>query len=283
MIYFFHHYELPAILQQIRIQEMLLQNQQAGQGNQTALQDNLNNNTAVAGAQGPAPAPGQGANTAPPAQPGAANGQPALLNEPQASTQNQTTVTSQPNGLASTAASGEVRSELDWMAETAAIITEALSSSAPAQLGGSLLESSVATSGGATVRAEGLAGAQAAISVVAEIRMGVAGGGGVTGGGGSGSTDISPGVVAVEIKTIGGSSSSSGSSQGSAAASPLMRGPQGAEEVPSSVSPSPPHTDCRAGPSAPENRPTQSPSTDWDPKTEDATSPSPDSHHPNPS
>ncbi|PKU34257.1 hypothetical protein llap_15438 [Limosa lapponica baueri] len=28
MIYFFHHYELPAILQQIRIQEMLLQNQQ---------------------------------------------------------------------------------------------------------------------------------------------------------------------------------------------------------------------------------------------------------------
>ncbi|KAK1897280.1 Membralin [Dissostichus eleginoides] len=30
MIYFFHHYELPAILQQIRIQEMLLQNQQAG-------------------------------------------------------------------------------------------------------------------------------------------------------------------------------------------------------------------------------------------------------------
>ncbi|KAE8631801.1 hypothetical protein XENTR_v10001304 [Xenopus tropicalis] len=45
MIYFFHHYELPAILQQIRIQEMLLQNQQAGQ-NQTSLQDNLNNNTA---------------------------------------------------------------------------------------------------------------------------------------------------------------------------------------------------------------------------------------------
>ncbi|XP_073541558.1 membralin isoform X1 [Phyllobates terribilis] len=44
MIYFFHHYELPAILQQIRIQEMLLQNQQAGQ-NQTSLQDNLNNNT----------------------------------------------------------------------------------------------------------------------------------------------------------------------------------------------------------------------------------------------
>ncbi|KFO84312.1 Membralin, partial [Buceros rhinoceros silvestris] len=43
MIYFFHHYELPAILQQIRIQEMLLQTQQVGQGTQTTLQDNLNN------------------------------------------------------------------------------------------------------------------------------------------------------------------------------------------------------------------------------------------------
>uniref|UniRef100_A0A7N9ALE0 Transmembrane protein 259 n=1 Tax=Mastacembelus armatus TaxID=205130 RepID=A0A7N9ALE0_9TELE len=50
MIYFFHHYELPAILQQIRIQEMLLQNQQAGQANQTALQDNLNNNNSAAAA-----------------------------------------------------------------------------------------------------------------------------------------------------------------------------------------------------------------------------------------
>ncbi|NXA68889.1 MBRL protein, partial [Mohoua ochrocephala] len=48
MIYFFHHYELPAILQQIRIQEMLLQNQQVGQGTQTTLQDNLNNNTTAA-------------------------------------------------------------------------------------------------------------------------------------------------------------------------------------------------------------------------------------------
>ncbi|XP_057218370.1 membralin isoform X2 [Triplophysa rosa] len=54
MIYFFHHYELPAILQQIRIQEMLLQNQQVGQGNQTALQDNLNNNTSNAAPAGQA-------------------------------------------------------------------------------------------------------------------------------------------------------------------------------------------------------------------------------------
>ncbi|XP_028299428.1 membralin isoform X1 [Gouania willdenowi] len=53
MIYFFHHYELPAILQQIRIQEMLLQNQnhqthqeqnQNEEQIQSALQDNLNNN-----------------------------------------------------------------------------------------------------------------------------------------------------------------------------------------------------------------------------------------------
>uniref|UniRef100_A0A7N6BZU3 Transmembrane protein 259 n=1 Tax=Anabas testudineus TaxID=64144 RepID=A0A7N6BZU3_ANATE len=59
MIYFFHHYELPAILQQIRIQEMLLQNQQAGQANQTALQDNLNNNhSAAAAAAEPRPQPG---------------------------------------------------------------------------------------------------------------------------------------------------------------------------------------------------------------------------------
>lgn len=52
MIYFFHHYELPAILQQIRIQEMLLQNQQGGQANQTAtaLQDSLNNNNSAAAA-----------------------------------------------------------------------------------------------------------------------------------------------------------------------------------------------------------------------------------------
>uniref|UniRef100_A0A673WSZ4 Transmembrane protein 259 n=1 Tax=Salmo trutta TaxID=8032 RepID=A0A673WSZ4_SALTR len=75
MIYFFHHYELPAILQQIRIQEMLLQNQQAGQGgNQTALQDNLNNNTTAAAAAGGA-APARG---------GAANGQVRLPDEPQA-------------------------------------------------------------------------------------------------------------------------------------------------------------------------------------------------------
>uniref|UniRef100_A0A8C5QZL6 Transmembrane protein 259 n=1 Tax=Leptobrachium leishanense TaxID=445787 RepID=A0A8C5QZL6_9ANUR len=56
MIYFFHHYELPAILQQIRIQEMLLQNQQVGQ-NQTSLQDNLNNNTSEQAGANSAPTP----------------------------------------------------------------------------------------------------------------------------------------------------------------------------------------------------------------------------------
>ncbi|KAG7265189.1 hypothetical protein CRUP_030303 [Coryphaenoides rupestris] len=100
MIYFFHHYELPAILQQIRIQEMLLQNQQAGQANQTALQDNLNNNTPPA----PQPAP----------RPGAAAAQPAPLLQPQAP------------------APSQAPAEMDWVAQTAAIITEVLNSSGPA-------------------------------------------------------------------------------------------------------------------------------------------------------
>ncbi|XP_041085217.1 membralin-like isoform X2 [Polyodon spathula] len=106
MIYFFHHYELPAILQQIRIQEMLLQNQQAGQGNQTTLQDNLNNNTTSSNATG-----GVAQGGTPP----------------------------HPNGLANQGTGGGAGtlSDLDWVAETAAIITEALS--AP-QLRGSLQE-----------------------------------------------------------------------------------------------------------------------------------------------
>ncbi|XP_027867679.1 membralin isoform X1 [Xiphophorus couchianus] len=105
MIYFFHHYELPAILQQIRIQEMLLQNQQAGQ-NQTALQDNLNNNNAAAA--GPEPAgTGQSADStveSPPAEP-------------------------LPSSNVAVGGTGEVRAELNWVAQTAAVITEALGSS----------------------------------------------------------------------------------------------------------------------------------------------------------
>ncbi|XP_072457444.1 membralin isoform X2 [Notamacropus eugenii] len=96
MIYFFHHFELPAILQQIRIQEMLLQNQQIGQGTQTALQDNLNNNTAAAAVAPGSPRPSlQDGNSSQPA-PG--------------------------EGPGPTSAS--VGGELNWMAETATIFTD---------------------------------------------------------------------------------------------------------------------------------------------------------------
>lgn len=120
MIYFFHHYELPAILQQIRIQEMLLQNQQVGQGNQTALQDNLNNNTSNA-------APAGQAHVA-----ASANGQdrqPAQ-DQPQVETH---------NGLLNPGPSGDPSSsvsDLDWMAEIA-LGSDVLSVS---HLSGSLLE-----------------------------------------------------------------------------------------------------------------------------------------------
>lgn len=115
MIYFFHHYELPAILQQIRIQEMLLQNQQVGQ-NQTALQDNLNNNnSAAAAAADPAPAAaGQSA--------AASTDAPALQ--------------AQPLPSPSAGGAGEERAELNWVAQTAAIITEALTSVDAARAGG---------------------------------------------------------------------------------------------------------------------------------------------------
>ncbi|KAM9796307.1 membralin isoform X4 [Syngnathus typhle] len=107
MIYFFHHYELPAILQQIRIQEMLLHNQQAGNANQTALQDSLNNNNATAGLQPPLAEPAD-ARLAPVSS--------VVLRPP-------------PESPAAPASTSEVRSELNWVAQTAAIITEALASS----------------------------------------------------------------------------------------------------------------------------------------------------------
>ncbi|KAM9761809.1 membralin isoform 2-T2 [Menidia menidia] len=157
MIYFFHHYELPAILQQIRIQEMLLQNQQAGQ-NQTALQDNLNNNTGAATA-GPGPV-----NTSQP--------EPAEIPPPGPQ------VDPSPSSSAPAGGPGEVRAELNWVAQTAAIITEALSSS-------------IDSGGGAT---GGQRSAGAEISVVAEFWMGggategeagAASGGGAAGRGGT--------------------------------------------------------------------------------------------------
>uniref|UniRef100_A0A1A8R5G9 Transmembrane protein 259 n=1 Tax=Nothobranchius pienaari TaxID=704102 RepID=A0A1A8R5G9_9TELE len=106
MIYFFHHYELPAILQQIRIQEMLLQNQQAGQ-NQTALQDNLNNNSSTATV---------GTGPATTSQPGSAGTDPLEL-----------PAEALPSSVGEGA--GEVRAELNWVTQTTTIITDALTSS----------------------------------------------------------------------------------------------------------------------------------------------------------
>nr|XP_057930452.1 membralin [Doryrhamphus excisus]XP_057930453.1 membralin [Doryrhamphus excisus] len=169
MIYFFHHYELPAILQQIRIQEMLLHNQQAGQANQTALQDSLNNNNAAAG---------------PPEPAGASQTGPASVLQPQAET---------PPSSAAAPGGGEVRSELNWVAQTAAIITEALSSSR--QEGAATLD---------TIHRQDLPrSGTTEISVVAEFWMGsVAVGGGAAGGasgeGGGGEEATTEGEASTE-------------------------------------------------------------------------------------
>ncbi|XP_029489592.2 membralin-like isoform X2 [Oncorhynchus nerka] len=266
MIYFFHHYELPAILQQIRIQEMLLQNQLAGQGgNQTALQDNLNNNTTTAAAA--------------PARGGEANGQVRPLDEPLASSvaqaQGSATLASQSNGLAGGAtlegAVGELTTELDWMAETTAIITEALSSSAP-QPGGSLMES---TAGGLLGEARGVGRVgvpRAGLSVVAEIRMGGSDGGGES------TSGTGPSLMAVEIKTIVACRGSAAGS-GLPPPSPPVGGLQEAETCLSSVRPSlpqppSPHTDCSRAVVGEPECPRQSP-TDWDSKKEEVPSPTP--------
>uniref|UniRef100_A0A3Q3AZF0 Transmembrane protein 259 n=2 Tax=Kryptolebias marmoratus TaxID=37003 RepID=A0A3Q3AZF0_KRYMA len=125
MIYFFHHYELPAILQQIRIQEMLLQNQQAGQ-NQTALQDNLNNNNSAAAAAAAA------ATAAAAADPG-----PAGTGQSGAAGTDPPPPQGEPLPSSSVGGAGEERAELNWVAQTAAIITEALTSSVgPGEAGG---------------------------------------------------------------------------------------------------------------------------------------------------
>ncbi|XP_030910737.2 membralin isoform X2 [Melopsittacus undulatus] len=119
MIYFFHHYELPAILQQIHIQEMLLQNQQVGQGTQTTLQDNLNNNTTAAAVDG-------GSRRPPlPAGPSGDGPSPAAL---------------APSPASSIISAATAGSDLNWVAETAAIVTEA---SFLSDLSTSLLEPSV--------------------------------------------------------------------------------------------------------------------------------------------
>lgn len=221
MIYFFHHYELPAILQQIRIQEMLLQNQQAGPGNQSALQDNLNNNTSTAthgSASGPAStAPDQPANNQPQ--------RPTLPSQGMGASTDMETVTS---GTAS---------DLDWMAETEAIITEVLSSSAPLQLGGSLLERSVgALEGGAELERE--TGSQEG-SMLGGLHMG---GAGIEALGGGNTEDISSSsLVVLEFKTIGTSAP---------CLSPLLPLVDPQEIVSASIncsSHSSSHTDCKAG------------------------------------
>ncbi|XP_043841130.1 membralin isoform X2 [Dromiciops gliroides] len=140
MIYFFHHFELPAILQQIRIQEMLLQNQQIGQGTQTALQDNLNNNTAAA-----AMAPG---SPRPSLQNGS-NSQPAPG-----------------EGPGPTPAS--VGGELNWMAETATIFTDP---SFLSDLSASLLEQRAGHGALANGSPPSVPAATASPGLVAQIRV----------------------------------------------------------------------------------------------------------------
>uniref|UniRef100_A0A8C5WP17 Transmembrane protein 259 n=1 Tax=Laticauda laticaudata TaxID=8630 RepID=A0A8C5WP17_LATLA len=127
MIYFFHHYELPAILQQIRIQEMLLQNQQVG--TQTTLQDNLNNNTTVAATSLADQQPRLDTSTA-----GAGDGSLA---------------SGEGHSPPASDAGVSLGNDLNWVAETATVITEA---SFLSNLGSSFLDSgatpAVVTSGG---------------------------------------------------------------------------------------------------------------------------------------
>ncbi|XP_076775651.1 membralin isoform X2 [Arvicanthis niloticus] len=101
MIYFFHHYELPAILQQVRIQEMLLQTLPQGPGTPTALPDELNNNSGSPATPDPSPPLALGPSSSP-APTGGASG-PGSLG-------------------AGASVSG---SDLGWVAETAAIISDA--------------------------------------------------------------------------------------------------------------------------------------------------------------
>uniref|UniRef100_A0A671U0F8 Transmembrane protein 259 n=1 Tax=Sparus aurata TaxID=8175 RepID=A0A671U0F8_SPAAU len=210
MIYFFHHYELPAILQQIRIQEMLLQNQQAGQANQTALQDNLNNNHSAAAA-GPAPGPAPGPGPAP-----ANTTQQGPQTDPQPA-----------SSSPATGGGGEVRAELNWVAQTAAIITEALSSNQNTT-------SSARVSGG-----QGSAGA-AEVSVVAEFWMGAAAGatpgaapaGGAAAPGGGAGGAAAPGGGAGGAAVPGGGAGGAAAPGGAAGGAAVPGGAAGGAGVP---------------------------------------------------
>ncbi|KAM6332261.1 membralin isoform 2-T2 [Alca torda] len=147
MIYFFHHYELPAILQQIRIQEMLLQNQQVGQGTQTTLQDNLNNNTTAAPVDVGSRRPHL------PAGPSGESSGPAALTPSEATS------------VIAAATAASVGSDLNWVAETAAIVTEA---SFLSDLSTTLLEPNVVHEAMANGNPQDAA---AASSLVARIRV----------------------------------------------------------------------------------------------------------------
>ncbi|XP_058514076.1 membralin isoform X2 [Ochotona princeps] len=109
MIYFFHHYELPAILQQVRIQEMLLRSPPLGPGVPSALPDDLNNNL---GAPTDSPDPSQPLALGPGSSAAGGGSGP---------------VASAPSSLGAVAASvaAAAGGDLGWMAETAAIITDA--------------------------------------------------------------------------------------------------------------------------------------------------------------
>lgn len=141
MIYFFHHYELPAILQQIRIQEMLLQNQQAAQGNQTALQDNLNNNTTT--------------NAVAP------TGRPTGSNSVTADGQERQSALTQPQADASNGFPAPAPSDQDWMSETAAIITDAIITEA---LSSPLLETTASPAGISVTQSTDTAGGSQEVS-----------------------------------------------------------------------------------------------------------------------
>ncbi|NWS77930.1 MBRL protein, partial [Crotophaga sulcirostris] len=149
MIYFFHHYELPAILQQIRIQEMLLQNQQVGQGTQTTLQDNLNNNTTAAAVEVGSRRPPLAAG------PSGEDNSPAALPPGEASS------------VITAATAASVGSDLNWVAETAAIVTEA---SFLSDLSSTLLEPNVVHEAVANGNPQDAAAA-AASGLVARIRV----------------------------------------------------------------------------------------------------------------
>ncbi|KAM9357870.1 membralin [Symphorus nematophorus] len=249
MIYFFHHYELPAILQQIRIQEMLLQNQQAGQNNQTqALQDNLNNNHTGGGATaGGGDVPGT-AGTA-----GAASStQPGPQTEPQAPS------SSPAAGGGGGGGGGDVRAELNWVAQTTAIIAEALSSST--QLPTSPSTSSVDGQGAAgAAGGAGSAGA-AEVSVVAEFWMRGGGATGGTAGEGGGGSEEDGSVMSVETTAGGTDPPITGHRQVEAGAVASEAGLQqlGAGPMGSEAGPVASEADCTDCP------PSQSPGTDWD-------------------